>query len=122
MRNVLKTLKNELKTLDIPYNYGRWNDDVVLPYFVGELDEIETTTEYGKREFTFILTGEDIDTYSNLYSYADILRKTYKHFKTITLDNGIIKIKYNRTFDIPVEDERIKRTQTEFTIYLWETE
>ena len=29
---------------------------------------------------------------------------------------------YNRTFNVPVNDERVKRTQTEFTIYLWEEE
>ena len=119
---VLKTLKNALNGLKIPYAYDEWNKDVVLPYFVGELDEIATNYEDGKREFLFTLTGEDVDTYSNLLTYTEILAKEYKQSKKITLDNGVMVIMYNRTFKVPVEAERIKRTQTEFTIYLWETE
>lgn len=122
MMVLLKTLKNDLKSLNIPYSYDEWNKDVELPYFVGELSEIPTNDEDGKREFSFILTGEDVDTYSNLYKYTEILKTEYKQSKKITLDNGVMVIIYNRTFNIPVEAERIKRTQTEFTIYLWETE
>ena len=122
MIEILKTLKNEFKRLKIPYSYDDWGTDVKLPYFVGELDEITTNDEDGKREFTFTLTGEDVDTYLNLYEITEILKNTYKQSKKITLDTGVIVIIYNRTFNVPVEAERIKRTQTEFTIYLWETE
>lgn len=122
MIEVLKSIKNEFKALKIPYSYDEWNKDVTLPYFVGELNEIATNNEDGKREFSFTLTGEDVDTYTNLYEVTKILKNTYKQSKKITLDNGVMVMIYNRTFNVPVEDERVKRTQTEFTIYLWETE
>ena len=67
MIEVLKALKNEFNALDIPYSYDEWGKDVELPYFIGELSEITTNDEDGKREFSFILTGEDVDTYTNLY-------------------------------------------------------
>ena len=45
--------------------------------FTGELSEITTNDEDGKREFSFILTGEDVDTYTNLYNKIEILKKEY---------------------------------------------
>ena len=122
MIEVLKALKNEFKALDIPYSYDDWETDVVLPYFVGELSEVTTNNEDGKREFSFTLTGEDMDSYTNLYRVAEILKNTYKQSKKIKLDNGLMVMIYNRTFNVPVEAERVKRTQTEFTIFLWESE
>ncbi len=122
MIEVLKALKNEFKALDIPYSYDNWETDVVLPYFVGDLSEVSTNNEDGKREFSFTLTGEDMDSYTNLYRVVEILKNTYKQSKKITLDNGLMVMIYNRTFNVPVEVERVKRTQTEFTIYLWESE
>ncbi len=122
MIEILKALKNEFKRLKIPYSYDEWGKDVTLPYFVGELSEIQTGYEDGKREFTFTLTGEDVDTYSNLYNKIEILKKEYKHCKKIALDNGLMVISYNRSFNVPVDGARVKRTQTEFTIYLWEEE
>lgn len=122
MIEVLKSIKNEFKRLNIPYSFDDWNIDVELPYFVGELSEITTNDEDGKREFTFTLTGEDVDTYLDLYEITENLKKEYKQSKKITLDTGIMVMTYNRTINIPVEDERIKRTQSEFTIVLWEKE
>ena len=122
MIKVLKALKNEFKALDIPYSYDDWETDVVLPYFVGDLSEVTTNNEDGKREFSFTLTGEDMDSYTNLYRVVEILKNTYKQSKKIKLDDGLMIMIYNRTFNVPVEAERVKRTQTEFTIYLWESE
>lgn len=122
MIEVLKALKNEFKALDIPYSYDDWETDVVLPYFVGDLSEVTTNNEDGKREFSFTLTGEDMDSYTNLYRVVEILKNTYKRSKKIKLDDGLMVMIYNRTFNVPVEAERVKRTQTEITIYLWESE
>ena len=122
MIEVLKALKNEFKALDIPYSYDDWETDVVLPYFVGDLSEVTTNNEDGKREFSFTLTGEDMDSYTNLYRVVEILKNTYKQSKRIKLDDGLMVMIYNRTFNVPVEAERVKRTQTEITIYLWESE
>ena len=122
MIEVLKALKNEFKRLNIPYSYDEWGKDVELPYFICELSEITTNDEDGKREFSFILTGEDVDTYTNLYNKIEILKKEYKQSKKIKLDTGLMVMTYNRTFNVPVDGERVKRTQTEFTLYVWEEE
>lgn len=122
MIEVLKALKIELDNLEIPYCFDNWGKDVIIPYFVGELDEVNTVDEDGKREFIFTLTGEDIDSYTRLYQYTEVLKKTYKQSKKISLDSGNMVMIYNRTINIPVDADRIKRTETEFTIYLWEKE
>ena len=122
MIEVLKALKNEFKRLNIPYSYDEWGKDVELPYFIGELSEITTNDEDGKREFSFILTGEDVDTYTNLYNKNEKMKKEYKQSKKIKLDTGLMVMTYNRTFNVPVDGERVKRTQTEFTLYVWEEE
>lgn len=120
MINVLKTLKNELESLKIPYSYDKWECDVKLPFFVGELDETPTDDEDGKSEFSFTLIGEDVDTYQNLYKYAEKLKKEYKQSKKIKCDSGYIVISYDNTITIPIELANIKRIQIKFTIYLWE--
>ncbi len=122
MIEILKALKNEFKRLKIPYSYDDWGTDVKLPYFVGELDEITTNDEDGKREFSFTLTGEDVDTYTNLYKTTEILKKEYKQSKKIKCDGGYIVISYDNTMTIPVDLPSIKRIQIKFTIYLWEEE
>ena len=120
MINVLKTLKNELKTLNIPYAFDKWDSDVILPFFVGELDELSYPYEDGKSEYSFTLTGEDVNTYSNLYNYAEILKNEYKHSKKIKVDGGYMVITYENTITIPIDIPSIKRIEIKFTIYLWE--
>ena len=122
MINVLKTLKNELKTLNVPYAYDKWEDDVILPFFIGELDEVESPYEDGKSEYSFTLTGEDVNSYLKLYEYAEILKKEYKQSKKIKCDGGYIVISYDNTTTIPVDLPSVKRIQIKFTIYLWEEE
>ena len=50
MIEVLKVLKNEFESLNIPYYFDKWEDELVLPFFVGELSEVPTAYEDGKRE------------------------------------------------------------------------
>ena len=120
MIKVLKTIKNELERLKIPYNLDKWEEDVVLPFFVGELDEVTTFDEDNKSEYSFTLTGEDVNTYSNLFKYAEVLKKEYKQSKKIKCDGGYMVISYNNTTTIPVDLQAVKRIQIKFVIYLWE--
>lgn len=120
MIEVLKVLKNEFKSLKIPYYYDNWDDKLKLPYFVGELSEVPTINEDGKREFSFTLTGEDVNSYTNLFKYNEIIRKEYNQVKRIKTDKGIIAISYDNVITIPIEAESVKRIQINITIYWWE--
>ena len=120
MKKVLNVLKNEAKLMNLPYEFDNWKSERRLPYFVGEIAEIITSDEDGKREFDFILTGEDGETYSRLLDYSEIIKKRYKYGHSVVIDGGVVKIIYNNTIPVPVEDEDVKRIQINITVYLWE--
>ena len=120
MKKVLNALKNEFKSMSLPYSFDSWQSEVKLPYFVGEISEVPTSDEDGKREFDFILTGEDVDTYSRLLEYSEGIQKRYKYGHSVVIDGGVVKIVYNNTITVPVEDESVKRIQINITVYLWE--
>ena len=120
MINILSGLKNELESLKIPYYFDNWEDELELPYLVGELSEVPTLDEDGKREFSFTLTGEDVNSYINLFNYNEIIRNEYKYVKKIKIDGGLIGISYENIVTVPVETKSIKRIQINMTIYLWE--
>lgn len=120
MKKVLNILKNEAKDMALPYEFDNWQSKLKLPYFVGEIAEVPTLDEDGKREFDFTLTGEDVDTYSQLLDYVETIRKRYEHGHSVVFDGGVVKLIYNNTITIPVEDENVKRIQINITVYLWE--
>ena len=120
MKKVLNVLKNEAKLINLPYEFDNWKSELKLPYFVGEISELPTLDEDGKREFDFILTGEDVETYSRLLDYSEIIQKRYEYGHSVVIDGGVVKIIYNNTITVPVEDENVKRIQINITVYLWE--
>ena len=120
MKKVLNVLRDEFKVIDLPYEFDNWESELELPYFVGEISELPTSDEDGKREFDFTLTGEDIDTYSRLLDYSESIKERYKYGHSVVIDGGVVKIIYNNTITVPVEDENIKRIQINITVYLWE--
>ena len=120
MIEVLKVLTSEFENLNIPYYFDNWDAELELPYFVGELSEVPTTYEDGKREFSFTLTGEDKDSYTNLFNYNEIIRNEYKDTKKIKTDSGVIAISYDNVITIPIDAESVKRIQINITIYWWE--
>ena len=120
MKKVLKALKDEFKLMNLPYEFDNWESELKLPYFVGEISEVPTLDEDGKREFDFKLTGEDVETYSQLLDYSESLRKRYEYGHSVLIDGGVIKIIYENTIPVPVEDENVKRIQINITVYLWE--
>ena len=120
MKKVLKALKDEFKSMNLPYEFDAWQSEVKLPYFVGEISEIPTQDEDGKREFDFILTGEDVETYSRLLNCSETIQKRYEYGHSVVIDGGVVKIIYDNTITVPVEDENVKRIQINITVYLWE--
>lgn len=121
MKRVLEVVNAEMERLDIDYVYDNWDSDLVMPYCVGELNEIETFDEDNKREFTLMLSCEDnTNSYSRLFDISNTLKNTYKHNQKILFDNSVFVIKYSNTIKIPTEDENIKRIQINLNIKVWE--
>lgn len=120
MIKVLNLMSTEFEHLKIPYSFDNWEDEVELPYFVGEINEIPTDDEDGKREFEFTLTGEDVNSTERLLEYGELIRARYKNGLIVPIDGAVVAIMYSSMQPIPVEDEGIKRIQINITIYSWE--
>ena len=114
MIDVLTTLKNEMETLDIPYTFDTWDQEIELPQFIGEISEITNINEDGKSEYSFILTGYATN-YTYLFSVAEKLKSKYKSSPIV---NGLV-IKYNSTIPINNGTDDLKQIQINFTIKKW---
>ena len=114
MIDVLTTLKNEMETLDIPYTFDTWDQDIELPQFIGEISEITNINEDGKSEYSFILTGYSTN-YTYLFSIAEKLKSKYKSSPIV---DGIV-IKYNSANPVDNGSDDLKQIQINFTIKKW---
>ena len=114
MIDVLTTLKNEMETLDIPYTFDTWDQEIELPQFIGEISEVTNLNEDGKSEYSFILTGYATN-YTYLFRVAEKLKAKYKSSPIV---NGVV-IKYNSAMPINNGSDDLKQMQINFTIKKW---
>ena len=114
MIDVLTIINNEMKTMNIPYTFDEWDNDIELPQFIGEISEITNINEDGKSEYSFILTGY-ATSYSYLFGVAEQLKNKYK---TSVIVDGIV-IKYDNTMPVDNGTDDLKQIQINLTIKKW---
>lgn len=117
----LKFINEQLKVLNIPYEFGEWTSDVQYPYFVGEITEDVPETEDGAETSTFILTGTHKGSYLDLIK---IKEKVKKHFDAIyglrdRTEAGSISIFWDGAFFVPTNVADLKRIQINLRIKEW---
>lgn len=117
----LKFINEQLKVLNIPYEFGEWTSDVQYPYFVGEITEDAPETEDGAETSTFILTGTHKGSYLDLIK---IKEKVKKHFDPIyglrdRTEAGSISIFWDGAFFVPTNVADLKRIQINLRIKEW---
>lgn len=117
MIKVLTLMNNLMNEMNLPYTFDRWDVDLTLPHWVGEISEIQNPNEDGKNEYSFILTGFGMD-YTYLLNVANEFKK---RFATGAIMDGVV-IMYNRTITIPIGTEGMKQVQVEFTLKDWSVE
>lgn len=114
MIKVLTLMNDLMNEMNLPYTYDKWDADLVLPHFIGEISEVPTVDEDGKNEYSFILTGFAIN-YSYLFGIAD---KFKQRFKTSAIIDGVV-VKYDSTSTISSDTDDLKQVQINFTIKEW---
>ena len=114
MKDVLELISDEMERLNIPYTFNGWDSEQEIPKFIGDITEVKNPYEDGKNEYSFNLTGFG-QTYDQLYSYAEALKKEYKNSKLV---NGMV-ITYENTDNIPNNSEDLKQIQINFNIKNW---
>lgn len=114
MIDVLNTINNELIALKIPYTFNRWDSEIELPQFIGEIYETSNPNEDGKSEYNFILNGYGVS-YEELFAFSETLKKRYKY--SVVVDDVVIT--YNNTSIISNGTEDLKQIQINFNIKKW---
>lgn len=118
---ILGIIKDELKKIDVPYEFMRWTSSVEDRYWIGEYSESVTDTEDGYEESTLILTGTTRQLWSVLMQDR---AKIKDHFPKegglrISTDNGVVVIFYENSFPVPTGEADLKRIQVNLQIKSW---
>ena len=121
IETALGIAKEELKNIDVPYEFMRWTSDVKDRCWVGEYSETPTDTEDGYEEGTLILTGTTKGFWSVLIQDR---AKIKDHFPTVcglrkATENGVVVIFYDNSFPVPTEEADLKRIQINLHIKMW---
>ena len=121
MTSVLKTIKEELNSIDVPYEFMRWTSAVKYPYFVGEYSETPTDTEDGYEESTMMLTGTTKGLWLEL---ENIKEKIKNHFPNPyglrkSTGDGTVVIFYENSFPVDTGESDLKRIQINLKIKKW---
>ena len=119
---VLQFINEQMEALEIPYEFGEWTSDVQYPYFVGECTEVESVTEDGGSEASFILTGFHRGDYITL---EEIKNKIKKHFPSVhglrvQTESGAIAAFYGGAFFVPTGEAKLRKIQINLKIKTWE--
>ena len=121
---MLKEINDGMEALGLNYAYLEWNDAPKYPYFVGEYNEFESTSEDGLKESTFILTGFDRGSNSALESARQKIEKYFNRTagKVVITNNSAVAIFYANAFPVRTEDAELKKIQINLTIKEWKVE
>jgi len=115
----LNVISQELEKLNIHYQFGRWQNDIVYPYFVGECDAKEFVSENNYQEGTCFLNGFSRKDLLELMQLSEKIKKHFADFRTITEGGSGISITVAAFSVIPQEDAELKRIQITLNIKEW---
>lgn len=116
----LGLITTKLHSLNINYEFGSWTKAPSYPYFVGEYNELESTTEDGLQESNFILTGFSRGTWLELEQAKETIENFIKEWDvTIGQTGNAIVITYSSSMVIPTEDAELKKIQINLNVKEW---
>lgn len=124
MIEVLQFINTELESAGVPYEFLEWTSPVNYPYFVGEYNEFEPTSESGEEDKTFILTGfcRGEDARLKLEKMREKIKKAFPALegRTAILESGSgIAVFYSNSFYIPSGEAELFKIQINLSIKLW---
>lgn len=121
--NALKEVSKGMAAAGVNYEYQEWTSKVVYPYFVGEYQEIESTTEDGYREMQFILTGFTRGSYLELEQTKERIEREFDSIngrRAMAEDGSAVAIFYASALgNIPTGDAELKKIQINLVIKEW---
>ena len=121
IKSALGIFKDELNTIDVPYEFMRWTSPIEDRYWVGEYFETPTDTEDGYEEGTLILTGTTRGSWVTLLDDEVTIKD---HFPNIfglrkATEKGVVVIFYENSSPVPTGEADLKRMQINLKIKAW---
>ena len=120
---VLKIISDAMTSLGLEYGFGEYSaNPVVYPYFVGEYTEVESVTEDGLQETTFLLTGFSRGSWLELEIAKEKIERYFNQVSgmTVITDNGSgVAIFYANSLIVPTGDAELKRIQINLSVKEW---
>lgn len=122
--DALKYIADSMESLEIPYEFMVWTQDLCYPYVVGEYSEFDTVNEDGLEEGTFILTITTDKKYITMEELKDKIKKFFpSEARTAILDNGSgIAVSFATSFPVLTGEQGLNRMQINLNIKEWKGE
>lgn len=128
-KRVLKIIADAMESLGLEYDVSTYSGSaegkVIYPYFVGEYQEIEPSTEDGLMESTFMLTGFTRGSWLALEDAKERIQKYFNKVSgkiVIANDGSAVAIFYANSFPIRTGDAELKRIQINLHVKEWSVE
>lgn len=121
-KNVLKIISDAMEELHLNYRFIEWKKKPIYPYFTGEYQESEPTTEDGFQESTFILNGFTRESWEALEDAKESIQNYFNKVsgKTVIAEDGsAVAVFYLTSTVIPTGDAELKRIQINLEIKEW---
>lgn len=117
----LKIISDAMRELGLAYGLGRFSGKADT-YFVGEYQEVESFTESGLQESTFLLTGFSRGEWLELETAKEKIENYFNRVsgKIVIADNGsAVAVFYAYSLIVPTNDAELKRIQINLNIKEW---
>lgn len=121
MISILGIIKDELKSIDVPYEYMRWTSAPPDTYFIGEYSETPTDTEDGYEEYTMLLTGTTVGSWLELENYKSKIKNHFPKIEGLrkSTSEGAVVLFYENSFPVDTGEANLKRIQINLKIKQW---
>ena len=122
MGEIMGIIAAVMDGLGLAYDYEEFAGEVSGPYWVGHYQETEPTTEDGKHEASFVITGTTGGTWIELQRAADSIRAEFPEIGGMTgvTDKGTgYAIWYASATTVPTDTAELKRIEITLNVKYW---
>ena len=120
--NKLEIINEAMTEMGLNYEFMEWSKEPIYPYFVGEYQETEPTTEDGLQESTVILSGFTRGTWLDLETAKATIENYFNKIsgKIVTDNKGnAVAIFYANSTPVQTGDAELKRIDIYLTVKEW---
>lgn len=118
MIKALEIISKMLTEQGINYEFMRYSEKPVYPYFVGSYTEIPNDVENGLQESTFTLDGYHNGSWLDFETAKDKIKAIFDDFTTV--EDGVgVAISYENVIPVPIDSADMKRIQIYLDIKEW---